>query len=240
MQKKLSDSQISSFYHDEFVEKQITDFYALLQGVLEYYDNIVDVGGGCGYFAEALQQQSNCKVKVLDTDQQSVSLCRDKGLRAFVCDAIHPFIEDQDSIICFNLILHHLVGKSEYETLKLQSTALSAWRDEAEFVFVNEYIYESFFFENISGWLIYLVTNNGFLSRIGGIIGRLIPSLNANTFGVGVRFRSQSEWLKIFRSIGYEVVNKLEGPSEYISLARRLLLIKSCRRDSFLLRNKKG
>jgi hypothetical protein len=62
-----------------------------------------------------------------------------------------------------------------------------------------------------------------------------MPSLKANTFGVGVRFRSGNEWTKIFDNSGFVVEAELKGEEEFISLPRRLLLIKSIRRDSFLL-----
>ena len=33
----------------------------------------------------------------------------------------------------------------------------------------------------------------------------VVPSLKANTFGVGVRFRAHGEWLRVFESAGYDV-----------------------------------
>ena len=66
-------------------------------------------------------------------------------------------------------------------------------------------------------------------------IAKLSPSLKANTFGVGVRFRSHKEWCKLFESLGFKVVGTKIGEEEFVSLPRRLLLIKNCRRDSFLL-----
>jgi hypothetical protein len=59
-----------------------------------------------------------------------------------------------------------------------------------------------------------------------------------NTFGVGVRFRSHDEWLEIFTALGLEVLGTVRGAEEVVSLPRRMLLIKSCRRDSFLLKFK--
>ena len=66
----------------------------------------------------------------------------------------------------------------------------------------------------------------------------MVPSLRANTFGVGVRFRAADEWSKLFRQAGYEVVASQRGSDERVSLGRRMLLIKSCRRDSFVLARK--
>jgi hypothetical protein len=136
--------------------------------------------------------------------------------------------------VCFNLILHHLVGSSEKETLDFQMRAVTAWKNESVKIFVNEYIYESWI-KNFSGWLIYQITKNKFLSAIGNSISKFVPSLKANTFGVGVRFRSNSEWIDIFKNAGFIVEKEIKGDNELISLPRRILLIKEIRRDSFLL-----
>jgi hypothetical protein len=113
---------------------------------------------------------------------------------------------------------------------------LANWHQKDLLIFVNEYIYESFFLNNISGWLIYQITSSTILSKIGYFVSKFMPSLQANTFGVGVRFRSHSEWVKLFNSLGFDVIATSLGKQEGISLPRRMLLIKNCRRDSFVLR----
>ncbi len=232
-QKVLTQSQISAFYHDCFVQSQYEDFAALLGSS---FKSVIDVGGGRGYFAKSIQDYLNVNVTVLDSDKESVKFCHQVGVDAIEGDALNPDINRAYDAVSFNLILHHLVGKSEHETLRLQSHALSVWKLKTNAVFVNEYIYESFLVNNLSGWLIYKITSNHLLSKLGNFISRFMPSLRANTFGVGVRFRSHLEWVEIFRSLGFDVVKVVKGQNEYISLPRRLLLIKNCRRDSFLLK----
>ena len=69
-QKILSQDQITAFYHDLFVENQVEDFMALSGfSVTPFLDKIVDIGG-CGFFAKALQNRIDLKVKVLDSDTQ--------------------------------------------------------------------------------------------------------------------------------------------------------------------------
>lgn len=55
----LSQSQIEAFYHDNFVASQVRDFSALAKpqpaGV------VVDVGGGCGFFADGLRRATGCR-----------------------------------------------------------------------------------------------------------------------------------------------------------------------------------
>lgn len=243
-QQTLSQNQIEAFYHDNFVESQVGDFIKLLgtsvnsnAGSLTL-GKIVDIGGGCGFFAKALQNVSGLNVRVLDTDSQSVEHCRHEGIDAAHGDALNPTMAGDESVVCFNLILHHLVGKSEEETRELQKRALSVWHSKAPAIFVNEYIYESYGADGFSGWLIYQITSNSVLSKLGNLIAKVLPSLKANTFGVGVRFRSHAEWEKMFESLGFSVVETVIGKQEGISLPRRLLLIKNCRRDSFLLKPK--
>lgn len=236
-QKILSQDQISAFYHDNFVKTQVESFVKLLS-FLETLslDNVVDIGGGCGYFAKALMDRINSKVSVLDSDIESINICKAGGIEAIKGDALNPTIIGDENIVCFNLILHHLIGKNDNETLKMQKHALSVWHSTIGAIFINEYIYESFLIKNFSGWFIYQITRNSILSKLGDYVAKFAPSLKANTFGTGVRFRSHEEWCKIFLSLGFVVVATTIGKQEYVSLPRRLLLIKNCRRDSFLLK----
>ena len=45
-----------------------------------------------------------------------------------------------------------------------------------------------------------------------------------------------AEWCKLFESLGFKGVGTKTGEEEFVSFPRRLLLIKNCRRDSFLLK----
>ncbi len=235
-QKVLQADQIQAFYHDQFVESQVKDFSKLLGSSIEpAQDRVVDVGGGCGFFARSLREALGLNVRVLDADQRSVAVCRQAGIEATLDDALNPQTVGDESIVCFNLILHHLVGHTESETRRLQERALVAWRCTARAIFVNEYIYESFVVRDLSAWLIYKITSNSVLSNIAAHLSRYVPSLKANTLGVGVRFRSHEQWLRMFQSIGFHVVDTVVGNEEYVSFPRRLLLIKNCRRDSFCL-----
>ncbi len=173
-------------------------------------------------------------VRVIDTDPVSVSAAKGLGVDAVVGDALFLERQGDEGIVCFNFILHHLVADTEVATKQLQSNAIAAWKDDGVKVFINEYIYESWF-EGFSGWLIYQITKNKVLSLLGRAISQFAPSLRANTFGVGGRFRSRSEWHRIFENVGFTLVDEAQGEKEFISFPRRLLLIKEIRRDSFML-----
>jgi hypothetical protein len=234
MQKTLSTEQIKAFHHSGFVEDQVRDFMSLVGVAAGDGAEVLDVGGGCGFFAQRLNALTGLKVQVMDTDPASVEACRRSGVEATIGDALQPQVRLADGVITLNLILHHLVGRSERVTRSLQAQALGVWRNQVRAIFVNEYIYESYV-GTLSGWVIFQITRNPLLSLVGRMVATVAPSLKANTFGVGVRFRAHREWLALFDAAGYEVKSTMVGADEPISAARRLLLIKRIRRDSFLL-----
>lgn len=232
-QRRLSTEQVEAFHHDEFVTDQVADFGALVsQGPGERV--IVDVGGGCGFFARALAQDQGLRTRVVDMDPASVEAARRLGVDAEVGDALVPSFRGDEEVGCFNLILHHLVGPNEKATRALQVKALRAWKGQGRYVFVNEYIYESFV-PRLSGRLIYEITANPALSFLCRQVARVIPAFRANTFGVGVRFRSHEEWLELFAEAGFKVAGVRIGAREPISKPLRVLLIRTIRRDSFCL-----
>ena len=233
--KTLTPEQISSFYHTDFFNGQVASFKELIKPeIFQGRKVVVDIGGGLGYFAQALQEQIKFPVRVLDTDPVSVEECQRKGLEACCEDALKAKPKGDEAVVCFNMILHHLVGDTEESTRALQMKALTLWRDANIKIFVNEYIYESYI-PGLSGRLIYEITKNKLLSTLGLAIAKFAPSMRANTFGVGVRFRSHDEWRNLFTDAGFRISGIILGDDETISIPRRGLLIKSIRKDSFLL-----
>ena len=234
MQNKLTEHQIKNFQIDVFVRDQISDFKYLF-GEIFRGKNVVDIGGGIGLFAEILSETLGVKVRMIDADYDSVKLALSRGINAQIDDALSPKINGNENLACFNLILHHLVASTESETFKLQRKALTVWRPYVDAVFVNEYVYESFF-KDLSTRLIYEITKNTLLSKLCSFIAKFFPSLKANTFGVGVRFRSLTDWYKVFKDAGFDVVQVVCGDDEYISWPRKILLIKKINRISFYLK----
>lgn len=236
MQNTLNADQVAAFYHSLFVTQQIEHFGALLgQRLVDKQKTLLDIGGGQGFFAAAAKSAFGLRCRVIDMDPVSVQGALELGVEAHCEDALKPTVQGDEGVVCFNLILHHLVGDSERDTRVLQTRAIHNWVKTDSLVFVNEYIYESYL-RDFSGRLIYEITSSKFLSALGSFVARFVPSLKANTFGVGVRFRANAEWKQLFSEAGYEVVNEKLGDAESISAARRLLLIREIRRDSFLLK----
>ena len=233
-QRVLKSEQVEEFYHDVFVNSQVHDFVDVVEDVKLSVERVIDIGGGCGFFAGALAKKTGLNAQVIDMDPGSVAACHARGVPAELGDALNPAQRGDEDVVSFNLILHHLVAASDNETEALQKQAVSVWRGKAKAVFVNEYIYDSYF-GNVSGWLIYQITSSSLLSAIGKLVAKFIPSLQANTFGTGVRFRAHQEWVELFDRLGFKVAAYRRGSEENVSLARRMLMIKSCRRDSYLL-----
>jgi hypothetical protein len=235
MQKVLTPEQLSVFYHNHFVSDQIQAFKVCFYDANEQIDGtIIDIGGGVGYFADAVKREFGYPVRVIDMGPLSVKQCEKSGLDAELgdCSKIQP--RGDESIVCFNLILHHLVANSDKNTRSLQKSALSIWHGKSQKIFVNEYIYDSYAYD-LSGWLIYKITSSRFLSGAAKAISKIIPSFRANTFGTGVRFRSHNEWLIFFKEAGFNVTKSIIGRNENVALPLRILFIKSIRRDSFCL-----
>lgn len=235
-QRVLSAEQTKEFYHDEFVADQVGGFLRTLGPSLRTSDLAVDIGGGCGYFARTLSERAGVSARVMDTDPESIAACSAAGIDAQLADALKPEIRGDETVACFNMVLHHLVGTSDEQTRAFQVAALRAWRSQVRYVFVNEYVYESFVSPGWSGKLIWAVTSSRALSALAKLASRVLPSLRANTLGVGVRFRPVEEWLVIFQEAGYELDFHDKGEEESIPVPRRALLIRSTRRDNFLLR----
>mgnify|MGYP001166758468 CR=1 FL=1 len=242
-QKTLEQHQIDEFNTDVFAKKQATHFETLTANARSNNSikTVVDMGGGNGYFATELSGME-IFVRIIDSDKKSIQNCKNLNniyIDAHIGNALSPDIKGDEDIVCFNLILHHLIGATEKETRELQKKTIRLWRDRVQYIFINEYIYDSFV-GYFSGRLIYEITKNKFLSMISKIVTHVIPSFRANTFGVGVRFRAHKEWCDIFEECGFEIVSKIYAEPDYTAPVLRILFIREVRTDSFLLKARRG
>jgi hypothetical protein len=238
-QVTLGDAQIAAFNTDRNAAEQSARFVHFARRFSGVTPGrvVVDIGGGNGYFARDLNAATGWTVRVVDSDEKSIRGCLAigvAGVQAVRGDAIEPDILGDEDAVVFNLVLHHLVGRTESDTTVLQERSLAAWRERARFLMVSEISYDSFFFD-ITGKLIFLVTSSGLLSKVAAFVGRFVPSLRANTLGVGVRFRSKREWVSFFERCGYRVVEVVDGVPEALPFPLRFLFVKQIRSDYFLL-----
>ncbi len=236
MQMTLSAESLAEFYHDDFAQEQVDDLGALAgRSMLDA--TIVDLGGGVGHFSELLRTQHRADASVLDMDGESVRRCLLRGVPALIGDAITTRAADGNDFAAFNMILHHLVAPGFRATEELQTAALAnlAIRGGPKRVFVSEFVYEGYVL-NWPAALIFAVTSSKALSTAASSVARFIPSLRANTFGVGVRFRAAPDWARMFARSGWRVSAHRTHPSGPIGVAKLVALgLRSWRRDSFLL-----
>ncbi|GJL65038.1 MAG: hypothetical protein NPIRA05_00090 [Nitrospirales bacterium] len=234
-QRILEQRQLQEFYHQEFVDSQSAHIEALLGKRLEGA-NVIDVGGGAGFLAQELTAKHGANVIIWDIDDDAIALAHAKGLKAEHRDILKVDVPIETDFCLFNLVLHHLVAANNKNTEAFQSKALSNVSSNSKQIIVHEYVYESILWREFSSWFIFFLTSLGFLKGVLRAVGKIFPSLNANTAGVGVRFHSKSGWKRIFAEANLLVVNEIDGEAEYVSPLRRLLLIKKMHRTTFLLR----
>jgi hypothetical protein len=242
-QRELAAHQVSEFYHDQFVTAQVADFRKLFDGSRLRSAKALDIGGGVGYFARAARDQLELDCTVLDMDAQSIARAAAVGVKAELGDALTTRLGDDAPVACFNLILHHLVSGRWHTTLALQKQALANQLEGPadKQLFVNEYVFESYAWQEFASRLIFAVTSSRVLSAVGRAVARFIPSLRANTFGVGVCFHTDRTWRGLFEQAGWRVEQVIEGELEEISVPRRaVLLLRRYRRNSYRLARAPG
>src|SRR5690349_15237617 len=137
-QKQLSDEQIQAFRRPfpEACQKLVKDFTSIVDEKEYSGKVVVDVGGGCGTFAKLLSDTTGCRVRVLDTDQPSLDVAAQAGVETVCGDALSPPVRGDEGVICFSLVLHHLIGATEKMTAEMQRRALAVWHPHVNSIFV--------------------------------------------------------------------------------------------------------
>ena len=95
-QTRLSAAQLEAFYHDDFVNDQVRDFRELVGATGN--ELVVDIGGGCGFFAHQLAGTAGYPTRVVDMDAQSIASCRQLGVDARAGDALAPTVEGDERV----------------------------------------------------------------------------------------------------------------------------------------------
>ena len=90
MQRTLNVEQVAAFYHDKFVQQQINHFKKIALSSVERGKVIVDIGGGCGYFANAIKKELDILTRVIDMDPVSIESALKLGVEAMVGNALRP------------------------------------------------------------------------------------------------------------------------------------------------------
>lgn len=166
--------------------------------------DILDMGGGNGAFSDSLLEGlPHARVTNLDVSGLLIARNRSHPRKRLVVGSI----EDADQLlegwsfdlICFNWVLHHLVGDSYQATRAnvIQALRLSAsLLKPGGMICIAETRFQGWLWS--PGWLVYQIT------RVRQPAFVALASRYFNTAGVGVCFRSEDEWSDLFADAGLE------------------------------------
>jgi SAM-dependent methyltransferase len=242
-QRVLPQMAIDAFDTPEGTAEQLQHFKTMLGYTHESVFSLLDVGGGTGFFASAVQNEfPHAAITILDLDESSVRKGIASGLNALHGSIINPPTEIRGKtfdVVSFNLMLHHIIGDDEPSTYELQRRALEQglklMSNEGK-MFVHEICYEGRLLRDLSARLIYGITSSRFIGAAIRVMGKAIAALSANTAGIGVRFRPSHAWMTLASKAGLSLVSGCKGEPEQHSWMRTLfLLIREVRRHSWVM-----
>jgi ubiquinone/menaquinone biosynthesis C-methylase UbiE len=203
--RTLDDSQLQTFAHYDYVSD------VLFAGITEAIDrdfldgefSILDVGGGCGYFADRiLEHFPKARLTLLDNSDLLLSQNKTHSRKTLVfgsaTEMIAHFRDRSFDLVFFNLSLHHFVTSGYAETRKMQRDALKQAimvLSPRGRVVVTENLFDGFVIDNLPGRLIYALTSSKLLAPV-------VKRLGSNTAGCGVCFNSARAWRKEFGRSG--------------------------------------
>ncbi|MBD3399279.1 MAG: methyltransferase [Candidatus Coatesbacteria bacterium] len=199
--------------------------------------HLLDVGGGAGYFADyILEARPGCRVTVLDISPGLLERNRPhRRKRLILGDALQ--LDELPSgetfnIICFNLVLHHLLATDETSTRRLRIDVLrraATLLRRCGRILIIEPLYLGMFHVDIPSILVYRLTRSQFFAP-------LCKRLGARTAGEGVLFQPGNRWLHTFEDAGLEIQDQyIFGPWEINPLYKIALNIASIRTGIFWL-----
>lgn len=202
--RPLEDSQLQAFADYDYVSDELFDGIAREINT-DFPDgrfSFLDVGGGCGYFADHLLARfPQAQGTVLDNSNLLLSQNawneRKLTVLASATELAGRFAGSSFDLVFFNLALHHFVASSYTKTRRMQRNALKqalAVLKPGGRVVVTENLYDGAPVDNLAGFLIYTLTSSKILAPV-------IKRLGANTAGCGVCFLSARAWRNEFRRL---------------------------------------
>jgi len=208
--RKLEDHQAAAF-DTEYVEGNRWEVVKQLVAK-DFPDGrfrFLDVGGGTGRFADRLLSSfPHASGAVLDNSEMLLSKNTLHERKQLICDSVERLasIGGKFDLVCVHWLLHHVVSSTYTKTTRNQLATLQALRTlltTGGRISMYENILEGWVFKSLPGRIIYQLTSVRSISKA-------IRMMGANTAGVGVCFRSMSEWQRVIRNAGLAVDSYVE------------------------------
>jgi Methyltransferase domain len=222
--KQLEDSQLKTF-DTEYIEE---NRWKIIKEQIDkdFPDgdfSFLDVGGGNGVFADRLlEYYPMSRGAVLDNSQLLLNKNVANSRKTIICDSVENLneLETKYDLICFNWLLHHLIGNSYVETRKNISTAINTviplLTDRGR-VSIFENMYNGSVIDGLPSLLIFTLTSSkaiaGFTKKMG-----------ANTAGVGVCFLSQKQWVQVLDKTSLKILKYSDDDKWPVKLRLRVFL----------------
>jgi Methyltransferase domain len=222
--KQLEDSQLETFDTEYVDEKRWKIIKEQIDKDFPGGDfSFLDVGGGNGVFADRLlKYYPKSKGTVLDNSQLLLNKNVADSRKTIICDSVENLnkLETKYDLICFNWLLHHLIGNSYLDTRKNMYTAIDTivplLTDRGR-VSIFENMYNGLFIDGLPSLLIFTLTSS---KAIAGFIKKM----GANTAGVGVCFLSQKQWTKVLDQTNLKLLKYTDDDKWPIPLKLNVLL----------------
>ena len=168
----------------------------------------LDIGGGIGLFAASVADicpDQDVQITVVDPGLEASRQRIENPSVNFELASFDNYTTEQKfDFVSFRLVLHHLIGQNEADTLQVQAKALAKARDMLKddgFLLIVENFYEPMVGTDFTSRLIYEVASSKTIETVTRRLG-------ANTAGEGVRFHSPETWQQFYDEAGVEVVSE--------------------------------
>lgn len=222
--KQLEDSQLKTFDTEYVDEKRWKIIKAQIDKDFPDGDfSFLDVGGGNGVFADRLlEYYPKSRGAVLDNSQLLLNKNVTNARKTIICDSVENLskLKTKYDLICFNWLLHHLIGNSYQDTRQNISTAISTviplLTDRGR-VSIFENMYNGLVVDGLPSILIFILTSS---KAIAGFIKKM----GANTAGVGVCFLSQKQWVRVLEKTSLNLLKYSDDDKWSISLKVKVFL----------------
>ena len=236
--RKMNDEQIAGYDLEFASPKMLDDLFALIEK--RFGDrpfNHLDVGGGNGIFTgRILDRFPNCTSTLIDSAELLIRRNKPNPRKRVFCTTVQRIdqcLEDETfDLVTMNWLLHHLVLESYRDTCEFQLETLKSIRKRIKStgcMSVYEDMINGIVSDNLASWLAYQVT-------AAKLIAPFVRYFGGTPAGIGVCFRPQKVWHKVFGEAGYTVLHYIPYKDFALHPIKKLMLnIRSMRHALFWL-----